>query len=146
MKQNTPFVLSREKHLDHMVKVVPLIVLGFAIQSYVLMSMKNSLGINSVFVLGACLCAMIGAFIIHDIKHVVTFHSDFLESKFLFFSHKVFYKDISGISISDPKQSFATLRFKANGKKHTYFFIDDAEEIKSFIEAAQAPVSKSQAA
>ena len=56
------FNITREKHLDHLVKVVPLIVLGYGVQSYLLMQMKGPFGSTTLFVLGAMMIFWIWCF------------------------------------------------------------------------------------
>lgn len=137
MKKTTPFSLTREKHLDHMVKVVPFIVMGYAIQCYVLMQMSEQLGTTSVFILGGSLIAMIAAFITYDIKHQVTFFDDHLEIKFLFLKKTIFYKDITKVQISEAKQTFANVRITSHKSTAALFFVDDADGVKEFLENTQ---------
>lgn len=135
MKTQTPFFLTREKHLDHMVKVVPFIVMGYAIQCYVLMQMSELLGTTSVFILGASLIAMISAFITYDVKHQVTFFEDRLESRFFFLQRTIYYLDIKSVQISGPKQTFANIRIRTNHTSVQFYFVDKADEIKLFLES-----------
>jgi hypothetical protein len=134
MMTKTPFILTREKHLDHMVKVVPFIVMGYAIQCYVLMQMSDLLGTTSVFILGASLIAMITGFITYDIKHQVTFYDDRFETRFFFFTKTVWYLDIRSVRVSEPKQTFANLRILTARHSMQFYFVDNADEIKQFLE------------
>lgn len=142
MKKTPPFSLSREKHLDHMVRVVPFIVMGYAIQCYVLMQMSEDLGTTSVFILGGSLIAMISAFITYDIKHQVNFLEDRLEVQFLFLKKTIFYSDITKVQISEPKQSFANVRILTRNSSAAFFFVDDADGIKEFLESIHQSETK----
>lgn len=136
MKNADRFDLSREKHLDHMVKVVPFIVFCYAIQSFAILKVSpGEFSSISLSILGGFLACMISAFITYDLKHQVSFHHDHFEMKF-FMNHKtVHYDDIWSIEIKDPGQSFSTITFVTQDGKMSFFFVDDAEKIKKFIES-----------
>jgi hypothetical protein len=93
MSKKAPFTLTREKHLDHMVKVIPFIVLMFGIQGYVLTKIHEGLGGAAIFVLAGCLVSMITAFITYDVKHQVTFLESHLEINFLGLRKKILYSE-----------------------------------------------------
>lgn len=146
MKKQIPFQLTREKHLDHMVRVVPFIVMGYAIQCYVLMQMSDLLGTTSVFILGGSLIAMIAAFITYDVKHQVMFHEDRLEARFFFLKKTIYYCDIISVNVSEPKQTFSNLRIKTKNQNASFLFIDDADELKLFLENPNQVISQKEAA
>ncbi len=135
MSKTTPFILTREKHLDHMVKVVPFIALMFGIQSYILTKIHAGMGGAAVFVLAGFLIAMITAFVTYDVKHRVAFLNDHLEMGFLGLSKKISYSDIISVHISESNQAFASVILRTSNSKHTFFFVDDADGIKAFIES-----------
>lgn len=135
MSKTTPFTLTREKHLDHMVKVVPLIVLMFGIQGYILTKIHKDLGGVAIFALAGCLISMIAAFITYDVKHQVTFLEDHFEMSFFALKKSVSYSDIVSVSISESNQTFASLRIRTKTGKHTFLFIDDADGVKAFLES-----------
>ena len=132
------FKISREKHLDHMVKVVPFIVTAYAIQCYFIMQMGPvGFAVNGLLFLGACLAAMIIAFITYDLTHVVTFHEHALSVSvsWLGYEQLIHYHDILKIEVSDPGQSFSTLKLVTKDrKKYEFYFIDDADKIKAWLE------------
>jgi hypothetical protein len=132
------FKISREKHLDHMVKVVPFIVTAYAIQCYFIMQMEPvGFAVNGLLFLGACLAAMIIAFITYDLTHVVTFHENDLtiSVSWLRFQQSIQYHDILKIEVHEPGQSFSTLKIVTkNRKKFEFYFIDDADKIKTWLE------------
>ncbi len=135
MSKTTPFTLTREKHLDHMVKVVPFIVLMFGIQGYILTKIHEGLGGAAIYVLAGCLISMITAFITYDVKHQVTFFEDHLEMKFFGLKKSISYADIMIVMVSESNQTFASLHLRTKSSKHTFFFVDDADGIKSFLES-----------
>lgn len=132
------FKISREKHLDHMVKVAPIIVGIYALQCFFIMKMgPQEFAVNGIMFLGACLASMIIGFITYDMTHAVNFYETHLEAeiKWLKYSQKISYYEIEQIEVSDPGQSFSTfcLTLK-DGKKHTFYFVDDADKIKTWLE------------
>jgi hypothetical protein len=137
------FSVTREKHLDHMVRVVPFIVVAYAIQCYLIMRAGPAeFSVNGLFFLGACLTLMITGFIVYDLTHVVTFEADNLTISMSWLGYKeaVSYQNITQIEVSDPGQSFSTLILKtSSGKKYGFYFIDDADKIKSWLEQKRLP-------
>jgi hypothetical protein len=135
MSKNPPFQLTREKHLDHMVKVVPFIVLMFGVQGYVLTKIHEGFGGGAIIFLAVCLVSMITAFITYDVKHQVLFSEDFFEVKFLGLHKKVMYSDIVSVQISESNQTFASIQIRTARDRHTFLFADDADGIKAFLES-----------
>lgn len=140
---SSKFCITREKHLDHMVKVVPIIVVGYAIQCYFIVSMGPvQFAVDSLMFLGGCLGMMIAGFITYDLKHKVEFFDDHLEIHFGLFNYQssLTYHDIKSVSVSEKEQSFATLTvLSRNGKKFGFYFIDDADKIKQWLEEKRSP-------
>lgn len=127
--------LTREKHLDHMVKVVPFIVTCYAIQCFAIIKIGPAeLAGVSLMALGGLLSFMIGAFITYDLNHKVDFFHDHFVISFLGRKKIVTYDDIFSIDVSEPGQSFSSLTIKTSYNRITFYFVDDAEKIKAFIE------------
>lgn len=138
MKIRNNYQITREKHLDHMVKVVPFIVLCYAVQCYVIFSASpTEFSTVSLSILGGVLASMIAGFITYDLKHKVTFQNDTLTISFWGRDEVIRYTDIWEIEVSEPGQSFATLSLKAGSKKHSFYFIDNADKIKTWLEEKQ---------
>lgn len=136
MNEVKTFHLTRERHLDHMVRVVPFIVFCYAIQCYAITKLGPSeISTLSVMVLGGFLALMILGFITYDLRHQVFFDEHALHSQFLTFKHTIRYEDILCVEVSEPKQSFASLTIKTKSGKQTYFFIDEADKVKEWLEA-----------
>ncbi len=129
--------ISREKHLDHMVKVTPLIILGYGLQCYFLTQM-NAEGISKHLLgLGFALASMLGLFLIHDLYHQVNFFDSHLESGWRFWQKKktINYDEIQSIDVSEKDQNFATMIIRLkNRKKIVFYFVDKPEELKTWIE------------
>jgi hypothetical protein len=135
---NATITVTREKHLDHMVKVVPFIVCAYAIQCYFISSVEPEVfAINGLFFLGACLVAMIAGFVVYDLTHVVKIEEESFSVSIAWinFNRTYQYQDVSSVQVSESSQSFATVTVILNGgKKINIFFADDADKIKKFID------------
>jgi hypothetical protein len=135
---NATITVTRENHLDHMVKVVPFIVCAYAIQCYFISSVEPEVfAIKGLFFLGACLVAMIAGFVAYDLTHVVKIEEESfsVSVSWLNYNKTYQYHEISSVKVSESSQSFATVTVSlANGKKINVFFADDADKIKKFIE------------
>ena len=143
------FEVGREKHLDHLVRVVPFIVLLYAFHCYFIMQLVPvDFVINGQFFLGGCLGFMIGCFISYDLTHVVTLGENSLDIKvaWLNYHRSVCYSDVAAILISEPGQTFATVTvITQSGTKYSFYFVDDADKIKSWIEQRRISEFKSAA-
>jgi hypothetical protein len=136
------FSISREKHLDHMVRVVPFIVTLYAIQCYFIINMeKTAIASDALLFLGLCLISMISMFITYDLTHIVNFSENSIEISVHWAGYKktLSISEISKVEVIDPGQSFSTIvLISKNGEKHKIFFIDDADKIKKWIEEKQS--------
>ena len=143
---NESFRITREKHLDHMVKVVPVIVLGYALQCYMIMKLgPGNFAQNSLLFLGLCLVAMIAGFITYDLKHKVEFKDRELVFYFAPFHNHITlsYHEIVSVELSEAGQSFATLTLlTSSGKKYRFYFVDEADKIKSWLDDKKSPSSQ----
>ena len=143
MSETENRTITREKHLDHMVRVVPFIVFCYAIQCYAITKIGPSdVATVSIMVLGAFLALMITGFITYDLRHNVKFFKQELHSRFFFFHHIIRYEDILSIDVNEPKQSFASLVIHTKNGKHTYYFVDQADQMKEWIEAQRTVEEK----
>lgn len=131
-------IITREKHLDHMVRVVPLIVFAYAIQCYFISSMSPiEYATDGLLFLGACLGMMIAAFVTYDLTHVVKLAEDSLviEVKWLNIKNEISFVEIKEVVVSQPGESFSGLKLiLKSGRKVNFYFIDDADKIKAWIE------------
>jgi hypothetical protein len=97
---------------------------------------------NSLLFLGICLVAMIAGFITYDLKHRVEFKENALIVHFAPFHYQVSlaYDDIVGVELSEAGQSFATLHLvTTEGKKYRFYFVDDADKIKTWLDNKRSP-------
>lgn len=134
----TTYTITREKHLDHLVKVVPLIVLGYAIQCYVLSQLKGPLGASTLVVLACSLVLMIAGFITYDVKHKVVLFDEHLEVSFLSRNRSIAFHQIQEIILQEERGSFSTVLLRTDFGKIRFYFVDDADKIKAWIESRKS--------
>lgn len=133
-KEKTP-KLTREKHLDHMVKVVPFIFLCYGIQSFTLYKIGYSAitGPTLLF-LGVALAALTGLFTLYDLKHELELHDEHFTVKFLWYKKEVPYNTILNIDVHESEKTFCKLKISTLKSKHTFYFVDNGEEMKGWLE------------
>ncbi|MGE3611374.1 MAG: hypothetical protein AB7I27_17400 [Bacteriovoracaceae bacterium] len=129
--------ISRENHLDHMVRVVPLLVLGYAIQGYVIWQMKGpEFTKDCLLMLGIGLVSMIAGFIIYDTQHKVHFFEDNLVIEFLGYKKNISYQDIASCVLDSDKNTFSKITLTTYQNKHFHFyFVDNGDKIKLWIDS-----------
>jgi hypothetical protein len=137
------FYMTREKHMDHMVKVVPFIVCAYALQCYFIVKLGPiEYAVDGLYFLGGCLISMILAFVTYDLTHVVKFQEDTfsVSIKWLNYERIYAYRDLEQIEVSEPGQSFGTLMITTrSGKKIGFYFVDEADKIKAWLEKKRTP-------
>lgn len=128
------YQITREKHLDHLVRVVPIIVLAYAVHSYILLQMEGPLGPDMLMIMGGLLVMMISAFVAYDVHHEVTLYEDRLEIKFLGLKQIIPFDDILTVHAYRPEDSFGTIFIQGKRQHARLYFVDDADKIKKWIE------------
>jgi|GEM_PF-1108397 len=138
MGNEKTLTLSREKHLDHMVRVVPFIVFCYAVQCFVITKIgPGDFSTISLAILGGFLALMIAGFITYDVKHRVILDDSGINIQFLGTTKLVSYDEIWMIEINDPDQSFSTIKLHGQKGKITFYFVDESNKIKKWIEDHQ---------
>ena len=130
--------VTREKHLDHMVRVVPFIVCAYAVQCWVILQMGPvDFAVDGLFFLGGMLVLMITGFITYDLTHVVKLQENdiILKIGWLNYNKTIAYQDIEKVEVSESGQTFATVTLSLkNGKRFGFYFVDEADKIKAWLE------------
>jgi hypothetical protein len=132
--------VTREKHLDHLVRVIPFIVMLYAVQSYFLMRLAPAgMGSDNVIFLGLALALTISGFIVYNLKHRTDFFEEHMIISFLGRQQQLTYQDIKEVRIPDEAQSFATISITTHrGQQFRIYFADDAVKIKAWIESKKS--------
>lgn len=135
MNTENSLLITREKHLDHMVKVVPFIVFCYAFQCFIILKVSPTpISTISLSILGGFIALMISGFIFYDLKHKVCLNENHLSINFMK-EVLINYEDIIYIEVKDPGQTFSNLSIITASGKYTFYFIDNAEKIRSAIES-----------
>jgi hypothetical protein len=127
--------ITREKHLDHLVRVVPFIVLAYGIQCYLLTHLNAPLGPNTLLILGFAISLMVTGFITYDVRQKTILHENFLSATFLGRKKIISFKDIELVAISEETDSFGFVTIHYADKKFNLYFVDEPQKIKRWIES-----------
>lgn len=136
-----PACITREKHLDHMVKIVPFIAMVYLMQCYFFTKLNlEMMGQDAMLLMGICMAGMIVAILTYNLKHKVFFYHDYLEIEFLSFKQKINYSEITSIKVPEEDLNFSTLTLTLKSKdSYHIYFVDEAKKIKSWLEEQKAP-------
>lgn len=130
--------LEHNNHLAHLTRVLPLIVMVFAIQCYVLSQMNPTASIgNYALFLGFTLATLIGSMVYYDTYHLTLLFEDHLYIEFKLTGTKrvIFYHEIKEIITAKDEVSFSSILLRLNdNSKVILHFVDHPRAIKKFIE------------
>lgn len=130
--------LTRERHLDHMVRMAPLICMGFLIQSYLITQMDSTpSGKNMIIILAVALCLLITGLLCYDIGHQVELFEDHLQIKvkYLKMDRRIDFTDILSAEHADKESHFGSVTLTLfSGEKLIFYFIDSDCRIKEWLE------------
>jgi len=146
MKGEELFHITREKHLDHMVKVVPFILCFYSIQCFVILQIGvGGISSSGLSIMGVLLALMVTMLVTYDLKQKAWLEEERICLELFGFRKVIHYKDIQSILINDPGQSFSSLEILMTKGRVTLYFVDDAEKIKKWIEDKKSPMAKAAA-
>lgn len=135
--------LTHEKHLDHLVRVVPLLCFAYGIQSYMMLSFARggSTGLL-IFTLGVSLAVSVMALVTYDYKSIVRWDDSqiMMKSPWHFQFTTIAFSDIQKLDIIGEEDEFQTLVLKSSKGRYTFYFVDNAFELKKSYEASLTPL------
>lgn len=133
--------LTREKHLNHLVRVVPLLCLAYGVQSYMMMSYAAGGPTGTlVLLLGISLAMSVIALVTYDNHHVVTWTDDgfSLRAPWTFGAKSVTRADIHAVDVIGEPDEFQTVIVQLKDQRRLrFYFVDNGHEFKQFMEAKQ---------
>jgi len=143
--------LTREKHLNHLVRVVPLLALAYGIQGYLMMSWAVSEGPTGSLVLslGFSLAVSVLLMVGYDQRHQVAFNREgfVIKAPWLFGPKARTWDQVTAIEIIGGPDEFQTVVVKLQRGGHTFYFVDNGHEFKAAHEATLvAPPAEQQKA
>jgi len=137
--------LTHEKHLDHLVRVVPLLCFAYGVQSYMMMSFARggSTGLL-IFTLGISLAVSVMALVTYDYKCIVRWNSEkvMMKSPWNFEFTTVAILEINKVDIIGEEDEFQTVIIKVAKKSYTFYFVDNGYELKRTFDSLRAPLEQ----
>lgn len=131
--------LTREKHLNHLVRVVPLLCLAYGIQSYMMMSFaKGGPTGTLVLLLGVSLALSVVALVTYDNHHVVTWDAAGfgLRAPWTFGEKSFTRDDVATVDVIGEPEEFQTVIVQLkNRRRLRFYFVDNGHEFKQVMEA-----------
>lgn len=135
---------THEKHLDHLVRVVPLLCFAYGVQSYMMLNFARGGSTNLlIFTLGVSLAVSVTALITYDYKSVLKWSTDhlILKSPWHFEYKTIQFSEINQIEIIGEEDEFQTVIIKLqNKKKYSFYFVDNGYELKKSFDALAQPL------
>ncbi|MFP5490094.1 MAG: hypothetical protein ACLGG0_01235 [Bacteriovoracia bacterium] len=133
--------LTHEKHLNHLVRVVPLLCLAYGMQSYMMMSFaKGGPTGTLVLLLGLSLAMSVMALVTYDNHYVVKWQEDlfFVKTPWSWKTQQFNRQDIQSIEVIGEVDEFQTVIVKLQNKKRlTFYFVDNGHDFKKSMESQQ---------
>lgn len=135
--------ITREHHLNHLTRVLPLIVGIFGIQCYVVSQMnpEASIGNYAIF-MAISLGLLIGSLVYYDTKHLVLIFEDrlFISNPLLNSQRMLMLNEIEEIITTEDDLNFASMVLKLqNGEKVFLYFVDYPKHVKKLILELKQP-------
>jgi hypothetical protein len=133
--------MTREKHLDYMVKMAPFLLAAVVIQSYIYSrffepALARDIGI--LLAIGTSL--ILGAFYAHDHFHQVLLKDNYLhiQVKPLKYQEEILYRNITGYQVKNSRHGYGnvTLHLK-EGHSVNIYYLDDVEGFIQTIKKKQ---------
>jgi hypothetical protein len=137
-----PYKITREKHLNHLTRVVPLLALAYGVQSYLMMkwSQGGPTGFL-VMLLGISLAVSVLVLVTYDQRHTVTFGPDgfCVRYSWMFKPKNVLREEIKQIVVIGEADEFQSVVVALKtGRKVTFHFADNGEEFKTVLSKPEA--------
>ena len=130
--------IGRENHINHLITVMPLIVMVYAVQCYVMWSFSPDMKIGDYAItMGCVLSSFIGLMVYYDNNHHVLIYEDRLHIYFgLTGTNKIIeFSDIEKVLAPDEDVNFSNLIIKTKEEKnHVFYFVDHPLLVKKLIE------------
>lgn len=137
--------LTREKHLNHLVRVVPLLTLAYGIQGYLMMHWSEGAEATGVMVLalGFSLALSVMGMVTYDQRHQVQWGAEGFEVKapWLLKNFLCSWQEVEDVLIVGEKDEFQTVVVKLKGRiGRTFYFVDNGHEFKVQFEMSREAV------
>ena len=139
--------LTREKHLNHLVRVVPLLALAYGIQGFMMMSwVEHGPTGTLVLGLGVSLAISVMIMVTYDQRHKVSYGEEgfAVTAPWLFGQRHRTWSMVRHIEVIGAEDEFQTVIVKTTKGSFTFYFVDNGHEFKATHEAWLASQVQSQ--
>lgn len=131
--------VGRQNHLNHLVAVMPLITIVYAVQCFIMYKFAPEVKLGDYAIsLGMMLSSFIGMMVYYDNNHHVLIYSNHLHIHFGLFGidKKIDLNQIEKIIAPEEECPFSNLVIKTkDNKKHVFYFVDFPVHVKALIES-----------
>ncbi len=134
--------MTREKHLQYMVKLVPYLIGAIVLQSYLYFQFfPRDLAHDITVFLSIGVAIILAGFCAHDHFHQVTIRENYLEIAVrpLKYQEEILYRNITAYEIIPTKHGFSSVKlFLRDGNAVKIHYLDDADRFIHIIKKKQA--------
>jgi hypothetical protein len=134
--------LTHEKHLDHLVRVVPLLCFAYGVQSYLMVNMARGANTgNLIFTLGFFLAMSVMMLVTYDLKFKVRWDTTRLifKAPWRFYEKIITFQEIESLEVVGKEDEFQTVLIRLhNRKKYVFYFVDNGHELQKSYQATLA--------
>lgn len=134
--------MTREKHLEYMVKMAPFLFFAVVIQIFAYAQFFEPVMARDIGIfLSVGTALILAAFYAHDHFHQVLFQPNFLEVKVgpLKYREEILYRHITGYEITNHPGGFSNIKLlKKDGSSIRLYYIDNGEEFIHTLKKKQA--------
>lgn len=120
--------ITRENHLNHLVRVVPLLALAYGVQSWLMLQWAQG-GPTGFLILclGLSLALSVIGMVFYDQHHRVSFGEDSVtvRAPWLFGQKRFGREDISSIHVEGAEDAFQTVTVKLKNRRTYRFYFTD---------------------
>lgn len=130
--------IGHQNHINHLITVMPLITMVYAVQCYVMWKFSPDMLIGDYAItMGCVLSSFIGTMVYYDNNHHVLIYEDRLHIYFgLTGTNKIIeFSEIDKVISPDEDVNFSNLVIRTKEeKKHVFYFVDHPFLVKKLIE------------
>jgi hypothetical protein len=138
--------LTREKHIQYMVKLAPYLLVAVIIQGYLYFHFfPRNLAHDITVFLSIGVAFILAGFCAYDHFHQVILRENYLEIAVrpLKYQEEILYRNIQAYEIIPTRHGFSSVKlFLKDGHAVKIYYLDDAEKFIHIIKKKQSKVSQ----
>jgi hypothetical protein len=132
--------ISREKHLRHMTRLMPYLMLAYAAQSYLYLKyVPEHIAVDVTIFVGVGIVLVTAGFALYNHFHQVSLHKHHLSSGLMVFGLKeeILYRNIQYLDIETSRHGYFNVTlYLRDGTIHKLFYLDDVSELNALIKSS----------